>query len=78
MSNAAPARSQRAFRFTVVITKSTVPVGTGDEVERLIREANPSADVEAPPSGISCARAPRSAISKFRTDRTHPDERARR
>src|ERR1700704_2901811 len=28
--------------FTVVVTKSTVPVGTGDEVERLIREANPS------------------------------------
>jgi UDPglucose 6-dehydrogenase len=31
--------------FTVVITKSTVPVGTGDEVERLIHETNPSADV---------------------------------
>jgi UDPglucose 6-dehydrogenase len=31
--------------FTVVVTKSTVPVGTGDEVERLIREANPKADV---------------------------------
>ena len=31
--------------FTVVITKSTVPVGTGDEVEALIRETNPSADV---------------------------------
>jgi UDPglucose 6-dehydrogenase len=31
--------------FTVVITKSTVPVGTGDEVQRLIRETNPSADV---------------------------------
>ena len=31
--------------FTVVVTKSTVPVCTGDEVERLIREANPSADV---------------------------------
>src|SRR5438046_7547622 len=30
--------------FTVVVTKSTVPVGTGDEVERLIREANPNAD----------------------------------
>jgi UDPglucose 6-dehydrogenase len=30
--------------FTVVVTKSTVPVGTGDEVERLIREANPKAD----------------------------------
>jgi UDPglucose 6-dehydrogenase len=31
--------------FTVVITKSTVPVGTGDEVERIIRQVNPSADV---------------------------------
>ena len=31
--------------FTVVITKSTVPVGTGDEVERIIRETNPQADV---------------------------------
>src|SRR3954464_12802683 len=31
--------------FTVVVTKSTVPVGTGDEVERLIQEANPAADV---------------------------------
>src|SRR5437588_4379042 len=30
--------------FTVVITKSTVPVGTGDEVERLIRETNTAAD----------------------------------
>ncbi|MGL3214721.1 UDP-glucose dehydrogenase family protein [Bradyrhizobium sp. BR 1433] len=31
-------------KFTVVVTKSTVPVGTGDEVERLIRETNPDAD----------------------------------
>jgi UDPglucose 6-dehydrogenase len=31
--------------FTVVVTKSTVPVGTGDQVERIIREANPQADV---------------------------------
>ena len=31
--------------FTVVVTKSTVPVGTGDEVERIMRETNPSADV---------------------------------
>ena len=31
-------------RFTVVVTKSTVPVGTGDEVERIIRETNPDAE----------------------------------
>src|ERR1700730_10646148 len=30
--------------FTVVITKSTLPVGTGDEVERIIRETRPDAD----------------------------------
>ncbi len=30
--------------FTVVITKSTVPVGTGDEVERIIRETHPKAE----------------------------------
>src|SRR5262245_35951601 len=30
--------------FTVVITKSTVPVGTGDEVETIIRDARPDAD----------------------------------
>ena len=30
--------------FTVVITKSTVPVGTGDEVERIIREARTDAE----------------------------------
>src|SRR5262245_5258766 len=31
--------------FTVVITKSTVPVGTGDEVERIIRELRPDVEV---------------------------------
>jgi UDPglucose 6-dehydrogenase len=31
--------------FTVIVTKSTVPVGTGDEVERIMRETNPAADV---------------------------------
>ncbi|MEF2549948.1 UDP-glucose/GDP-mannose dehydrogenase family protein [Aurantimonas sp. A2-1-M11] len=30
--------------FTIIVTKSTVPVGTGDEVERIIREVNPQAD----------------------------------
>ncbi|VVT25278.1 UDP-glucose 6-dehydrogenase [Sphingomonas sp. EC-HK361] len=31
-------------RFTVIVDKSTVPVGTGDEVERIIRDANPQAE----------------------------------
>jgi UDPglucose 6-dehydrogenase len=31
--------------YVVVVTKSTVPVGTGDEVERIIREARPDANV---------------------------------
>src|SRR3546814_12839354 len=31
--------------FTVIVTKSTVPVGTGDDVERIVREVNPAADV---------------------------------
>ena len=30
--------------FTVVVTKSTVPIGTGDEVEAIIRAARPDAD----------------------------------
>jgi UDPglucose 6-dehydrogenase len=30
--------------YVVVIDKSTVPVGTGDAVERIIREVNPTAD----------------------------------
>ncbi len=32
--------------YTVVITKSTVPVGTGAEVDRIIREARPDADFD--------------------------------
>jgi UDPglucose 6-dehydrogenase len=30
--------------FTVIVTKSTVPVGTSDEVARIIRDARPDAD----------------------------------
>jgi UDPglucose 6-dehydrogenase len=32
--------------FTVVVTKSTVPVGTGDEIERILREKRPDADIQ--------------------------------
>jgi len=31
--------------FTVIVTKSTVPVGTGDEVELIFQQTNPDADV---------------------------------
>ena len=37
--------AQALSGFSVIITKSTVPVGTGDEVERIIREVSPNADV---------------------------------
>jgi UDPglucose 6-dehydrogenase len=30
---------------TVIVTKSTVPVGTGDEVDRIVRETRPEADI---------------------------------
>ncbi|HCL67406.1 MAG TPA: UDP-glucose 6-dehydrogenase [Rhizobium sp.] len=44
--HAAVRQAARALRgFTVLVTKSTVPVGTGDHLERIIREVNPQADV---------------------------------
>jgi UDPglucose 6-dehydrogenase len=33
-------------KYTVIVDKSTVPVGTAREVERVIRKANPSADFD--------------------------------
>jgi UDPglucose 6-dehydrogenase len=38
--------AQRIDGYTVVITKSTVPVGTGREVERIIRQTRPDADFD--------------------------------
>ena len=60
--------------FAVVVTKSTVPVGTGDEVERLIREINPAADVviaSNPEFLREGAAISRLQISRSRRDRRH-------
>ena len=66
--------------FTVVVTKSTVPVGTGDEIERIIRAKRPDAEV-AVVSNPEFLREG-AAINDFkRPDRvvvgTQEDERAR-
>ena len=37
---------QSMMQYTVVIDKSTVPVGTGDEVSKIISSANPNADFD--------------------------------
>jgi len=42
---AAASIAKAARGFTVVVMKSTVPVGTGDEVERIVREVDPQADI---------------------------------
>ena len=44
--NAAREIAQNIKRYTVVITKSTVPVGTGREIARIIRETNPKAEFD--------------------------------
>ena len=36
--------AQHLKGYTVIVTKSTVPVGTGDEVERIVRETNAAAE----------------------------------
>jgi UDPglucose 6-dehydrogenase len=48
ISNVYSAAREVAFAvrdYTVIVTKSTVPVGTGDELANIVREANPTADI---------------------------------
>jgi UDPglucose 6-dehydrogenase len=38
--------AQNISRYTVIVTKSTVPVGTGHEIARLVRDTNPKAEFD--------------------------------
>lgn len=38
--------AQHLSGYTIIVTKSTVPVGTGREVEAIIKKTNPAADVD--------------------------------
>ena len=49
--------------FTVIAIKSTVPVGTGDAVEAIIRETNPEADLRLYLTLNFCEKARLSRIS---------------
>jgi UDPglucose 6-dehydrogenase len=54
--------------FAVVVAKSTVPIGTGDEVERLIRESNVDADV-----GVASKIRNFFVKERLMSDFKHPD-----
>jgi UDPglucose 6-dehydrogenase len=66
--------------FTVIVTKSTVPVGTGDEVEALVRQLRPEADfaVVANPEFLREGAAIRDFKHPDRIVVGTEDERARR
>ena len=49
--------------YTVVVTKSTVPVGTNRKVAEVIRAAAPGPSSMSPPTPNSCAKVRRSTIS---------------
>jgi UDPglucose 6-dehydrogenase len=66
--------------FTVVVTKSTVPVGTGDEIEAIIRRTRPDADVAVVSNpeflregaAINDFKRPDRVVVGFEDDRARP------
>ena len=65
--NAVQQIAPRLSRTAIAITKSTVPVGTGDEIERILREKRPDAEIQV----VSNPEFPRegAAIQDFK----HPN-----
>ena len=53
--------------FTVITTKSTVPVGTSREIEKRLKELGPTPITPCAPIRSSCARARPSRISRIPT-----------
>ena len=61
--DAARAIAEVVQDFTVVVMKSTVPIGAGDEVERILRNVCRATASLSYPTLNSCARAQRSRTS---------------
>jgi UDPglucose 6-dehydrogenase len=64
--------------YAVIVTKSTVPVGTNRKVKQAVAKANPRPSSTSPRTRNSCAKARRSTISCAPTAWSSASDRARR